>query len=209
MSKNYCTLYIARHGQTEWNAKGILMGQKDSPLTDLGIQQAQDLARELSKINFDAIYSSDLLRAKRTADIVKLERDLAIQTTKVLRERFYGSYDGRPNQDYVEARDRLVTKLKIFTEAEKKALKVDPSAESVDELLARFITFLREVSVANLNKKVLIVTHGGAMRNFLIHSAWAKDEELPPYSLSNCAYLIVESDGVDFFIKKTVGVNKK
>jgi broad specificity phosphatase PhoE len=103
----------------------------------------------------------------------------------------------------------LVTKLKIFTEAEKKALKVDPSAESVDELLARFITFLREVSVANLNKKVLIVTHGGAMRNFLIHSAWAKDEELPPYSLSNCAYLIVESDGVDFFIKKAVGVNKK
>lgn len=78
MSNNYCTLYIARHGQTEWNAKGILMGQKDSPLTDLGVQQACDLAKELANVHFDAIFSSDLLRAQRTAQIVKLERDLAI-----------------------------------------------------------------------------------------------------------------------------------
>ncbi len=209
MSKNYCTLYIARHGETEFNVQKILQGHCDSPLTLKGLGQAENLAEGLKSVNFDMIYSSDLLRAKRTAEIVKLERDLAIITTKVLRERFYGDYDGRPNQDYVAARDKLVAELKIFTEADKRSLKVDPKAESVDELMLRFITFLREIAVANLNKKILIVTHGGVMRNFLIHLAWAKDEELPPYSLNNCCYIVLESDGVDFFVKKAVGINKK
>ena len=209
MSKNYCTLYIARHGETEFNVKKILQGHCDSPLTANGLEQAKNLAEDLKSVDFDVIYSSDLLRAQRTAEIVRLERDLAITTTKVLRERYYGVYDGKPNQEYIEARDRLVAELKVFTEDGKKDLKVDVNAESVNELLARFINFLREISVANLNKKVLVMTHGGAMRNFLIHLAWAKDEELPPYSLGNCAYLVVESDGIDFFIKKTAGINKK
>ena len=153
MSKNYCTLYIARHGETEFNVKKILQGHCDSPLTANGLEQAKNLAEDLKSVDFDVIYSSDLLRAQRTAEIVRLERDLAITTTKVLRERYYGAYDGKPNQEYVAARDRLVAELKVFTEAGKKDLKVDVNAESVNELLARFINFLREISVANLNKR--------------------------------------------------------
>lgn len=208
-NKNYCTLYIARHGQTEWNEKGILMGHKDSPLTDLGIQQAHGLARALADVHFDAIFSSDLLRAQRTAEIVKLERDLAIQTTHMLRERSCGDYEGLPHNAYGDAKAKLIKDLNLLTNAEKKALKLAPNTESVDEHIARLITFIREVAVAYAGKTLLLMTHGGGMRNLLTHFGWANDEELPPGSLDNCAYFILESDGVDFFIKKTVGINKQ
>ena len=50
IDKNYCTLYLVRHGETEWNVKGIVMGQKDSPLTGQGVFQAQATAQELKDI---------------------------------------------------------------------------------------------------------------------------------------------------------------
>lgn len=127
----------------------------------------------------------------------------------MLRERSCGDYEGLPHSAYGEAKDKLIKDLNLLTEAEKKALKVAPNTESVDEHVARFINFIREVAVAYAGKKILLMTHGGGMRNFLTHLAWAPDSELPPGSLDNCAYFILESDGIDFFIKKTVGVNKK
>ena len=76
--KNLCTLYLVRHGETEWNKTGIVMGQLDSPLTEAGLGQAKTTAQELKGVNFDAIFSSDLHRAHKTAEIIKLERELVI-----------------------------------------------------------------------------------------------------------------------------------
>src|SRR3989344_5835107 len=90
------TFYIVRHGQTEWNTKGLLQGHGDSPLTYLGVKQAEQIRDELKSIHFDAIFSSDLLRAKRTAEIVALERKIAVKTTQALRERDFGHFEGKP-----------------------------------------------------------------------------------------------------------------
>ncbi|MCB0177120.1 MAG: histidine phosphatase family protein, partial [Anaerolineae bacterium] len=62
------TLYLIRHGETPWNVVGRYQGQLDPPLTENGARQAQATAEALSAIKFDAIYSSDLARAKLTAD---------------------------------------------------------------------------------------------------------------------------------------------
>ena len=87
MGKNLTsTIYLVRHGETEWNTEGRLQGQKDSFLTAKGEKQAAQTAEKLKGVKFDAIFSSDLLRAKRTAEIIKLERQLEINTTKALRE---------------------------------------------------------------------------------------------------------------------------
>ena len=56
--KNYCTLYLARHGETEWNVARTVIGQKDSPLTEKGILQAEETAETLRNVKFDAIFSS-------------------------------------------------------------------------------------------------------------------------------------------------------
>lgn len=92
-------MYIVRHGETEWNVRKLLQGQKDSNLTEKGKEEAERLAKKFKDTPFDAIFSSDLLRAKRTAEILAVEHNLAIQTNKLLRERHFGRLEGTKISD--------------------------------------------------------------------------------------------------------------
>lgn len=203
---NYCTLYIVRHGETEWNKSGVVMGQKDSPLTAEGVEQAQATAEQLKDIHFDSIFSSDSLRAHRTAEIIKLERQLAIETSKLLRERSYGHFEGKSVAGYREAVKHLLEKAKRLPEKEQWKFKFGEDIESDEEVVSRFITQIREIAVSYPNKTVLIITHGGCIRTFLMHTGYFKYGELPAGSFQNAGYVKVLSDGVDFFIKEVKGI---
>ncbi|MBI2064645.1 MAG: histidine phosphatase family protein, partial [Candidatus Yanofskybacteria bacterium] len=111
-------------GETEWNKIGIVMGQSDSPLTEAGLEQVKTTAQELKDIHFDAIFSSDLHRAQRTAEIIKLERQLAVQASKALRERTYGSWEGKIGEDYRKNFQHLFDKVKQLSEKEAKSFKI-------------------------------------------------------------------------------------
>ncbi len=93
--KKSCRLYLVRHGQTEWNIEGRMQGQKDSSLTAVGISQAEAMGLRLKSVNFAAAFSSDLLRAYRTAQIIAKERRLAVIARRELRERSFGKLDGK------------------------------------------------------------------------------------------------------------------
>lgn len=207
-NKYLCTLYLVRHGETEWNKNGIVMGQSDSPLTEVGLEQAQITAQELKDIHFDAIFSSDLHRAKRTAEIIKLERQIAIRTSKALRERTYGHYEGTSGEEYRKKFQHLFDKVKQLTEKGQKEFKFDHDIESDEEVISRFITQLREIAIAYPSKTVLIVSHGGCIRTFLMHTGYVKYGELPVGSFSNAGYAKVLSDGVNFFVKEVRGVKQ-
>lgn len=206
--KNYCNLYIVRHGETEWNVKGLLQGHKDIPLNETGRKQAQELRKLLDKIKFTKSFSSDLLRAKETAEIIVLGKKIAIETTKILRERKFGKYEGRywrVDKEY----KRLIDDFQKLSQEEKYKSKPYKETESDEELMSKLIPFLREISVAYPDKNVLITTHGGTMRAFLTHLGWATYENLPPGSISNTAYVKVLCDGVDFIVKETFGFAKR
>lgn len=203
--KNLCRLYIVRHGETEWNVIHRMQGQKDSKLTAKGEGQAKNLGNKLRNIKFDAVFSSDLLRAKRTAEIIKLERDLDIATSKVLRERTFGEFEGMSGVEYQRQTEKLFKKYQQLSEDKKLKFKFGIGYESDEEILSRFITILREIGVGFLNKNVLVVTHGGMIRTFLYHLGYAKMSELGPGSFENSGYIVVESDGVDFFLKQVIG----
>ena len=202
---NFATLYIVRHGETEWNVKDRIQGHKDSPLTSQGIRQAYDVAEKLKHIQFDAIFSSDLLRVKRTVEIIRLDRKLAISTKKVLRERTYGHFDGKTVKEYKKETQHLLEKFEKLSGQEQRKFKFAKGYENDEEVIARFITFLREVAVSYPNRTVLIATHGGVIRTFLAHMGFAKSDELLPGSFKNAGYVKVLSDGVDFFIKEVEG----
>lgn len=193
MKNNICTIYIARHGQTQWNAKGKIQGQTDSPLTKEGLNQAKNLAQELSHIKFDAVYSSDLLRAKRTAKIVALEHQLIVKTKEALRERNFGPLEGQDKEA-----------LMLLEQLRKQKIPYETNKiESDEKMVERVILFLRELAVAYPAKTVLVVSHGGIIRALLTHFGFASHKEMNKYSVGNTAYIKIESDGVNFFIKET------
>ncbi len=201
--KNYCTLYLVRHGETEWNKNRTVLGQMDSALTPHGIAQVRATAEELKDVRFDAIFSSDSARAQRTAEIMRLDRDLAIQTSELLRERKYGRFEGSPSTEFYEAtRDLLVEKEKL-TEQEQWKFRFGEDMESDEDLVSRFIVQLREIAVSYPDKTVLISTHGGCIRMFLVRAGYAEYGKLRYFQ--NAGYAKVISDGVDFMIETAKG----
>ena len=78
-----------RHGQTDWNVKHRSQGWNDIPLNETGVEQAKNTASKLAGIDIETIYSSDLKRAKKTADIISAKLDLPVHYTKRLREMNY------------------------------------------------------------------------------------------------------------------------
>lgn len=205
-NKNYCTFYIVRHGETVWNVEGKIQGHisADSPLTDEGVKQVKAVAQILSKIKFDVVYSSDLLRAKRTAEIIAMEYKLTIKTTKLLRERKYGKFEGKST----ELLSQFNKLFDMLSEEERFRHKIDKDAESDENLMARFITFLRETAITHPFKKVLVTTHGGLMRVFLQHIGFWPEKYFSTSRIVNAAYIKLLSDGVEFYVTETKGVKK-
>ena len=202
MNNNLTTFYLVRHGQTDWNKNKILQGQTDMPLNQKGEEQAKTLAEFLKNVNFDLAFSSDLLRAKRTAEIVVLEKKLHIETTKALRERDFGHLEGGP----VEALLAHIALLKNLSAQARKNHRLTEDVESDEEVIIRLITFLRETAVTHPGKTILVASHGGILRMLLIHTGYFTYEDLDKITLVNGAYVTFQSDGVDFFINTVTGV---
>ncbi|OGK48771.1 hypothetical protein A3A93_03025 [Candidatus Roizmanbacteria bacterium RIFCSPLOWO2_01_FULL_38_12] len=202
MMTKLTTIYLVRHGETDWNVQNLLQGQTDIHLNKKGIKQSQEFAKKVKKVKFDAVFSSDLVRARRTAEIITLDRKLAIETRKVLRERFFGKYEGMPRREFY----KLFTNWEKLSEKEKFRFKLSEDIESEEEAAIRLITFLREVAVGYAGMTILIVAHGGLMKALLIHLGYATAEK--PVRMKNNGFILLESDGVDFFIKEVNGGEK-
>lgn len=206
---NYCTIYLVRHTETTANVKGIFQGHTDYPLTKKGIGQAKITAKKLKKINFSAIYSSDLLRAKRTAEIIKLERNLIVKSTHALRERSFGKFEGRKYEEIDRELGHLFKVYNKLPYEQKLKFRFGDNMETDDEIIYRFILFLREAAIAHTGKNILVVSHGGIIRHFLIHIGFSTNEKMSFGAIKNGAYVKILSDGVDFFVKETWNVEVK
>ena len=201
MANSKCTFYIVRHGETEWNISGLLQGHRDSALTEQGIEQAKERAKDLKKISFAAAFSSDLSRAQRTAEIIAKEHNLTVKATQALRERSFGVHEGKKITQFQEDVKEL---LKAYDNAprEKKTSFRIPTTENDDEIISRFLLFLRETALAYPGKNVLVVSHGGIMRAILIHLGYCNYNSI--FSGYTGSFLL-ESDRFDFEIIKTEG----
>ena len=197
---NSCILYLVRHGQTQWNVEQRIQGQTDTLLNPIGEQQAHEQRENLKGIHFSKVYSSDLIRAHRTAEILNLEQKLAIQTTQALRERNFGSYQGKTME---EGRKKLWGLLAHYSN--HPHIK-ESGVETNELVIGRSLTFLREVSVAHPGENILVVTHGGVIRLMLLHLGYTKEGKFPSGAIQNLAYVKLECDGVDFAVKETSGI---
>jgi 2,3-bisphosphoglycerate-dependent phosphoglycerate mutase len=206
MKNHYCQIYLVRHGETDWNAKGLLQGQSDIPLNKEGEKQAIEVAKKhFKKIKFAAIFSSDLVRAKKTAELIALEKKMAVETSVLLRERDFGPFEGKHWQEVEKELRMSIEEFRMLSDEVAKKLGI----ESDEKMMERFLRFLREVAVAYRGKNVLIVTHASVMRVFLTKLGYLSKEESRQVFIKNLAFIKVLSDGVDFFVKEVFGVEKK
>ena len=138
------TLLLVRHGETDWNADGRLQGHTDRPLSDFGRRQARQLADELAGEDLEAIYASDLARARETAEIVGEQLGLPVVLEPDLREKDWGTWEG-------------------LTAVERD--RVEFVGESTEAHRERILHALRRISERHpVGGSVLVVTHGGSMR---------------------------------------------
>lgn len=153
-------IYLARHGQNEDNLNGLINGHRDLPLTDVGLAQARELGElaNLQGLNFDAVYTSPLVRASITAEIVAsvTASPLPVVLPELI-ERDFGILTGRPFGDIRKYATELLETDHIlyFLEAE--------GAETFPDVLKRAYSVLKmmaEAREAN-GEKVLIVCHDG------------------------------------------------
>jgi broad specificity phosphatase PhoE len=150
-------VYLARHGESDWNASNRFQGHSDRPLTELGRNQAHELADLVAGQNVEAIYSSPLMRALETARIVADRTGLAVITRDDLREVDTGSWSGL-SRAQVQAR---------FPEGFERWISGGAGwedGESYDEMAARVLAALQEIAAAHPHGRVLVVSHGGPIR---------------------------------------------
>jgi 2,3-bisphosphoglycerate-dependent phosphoglycerate mutase len=156
---------IVRHGQTEWNIKGIRQGNLDSRLTEKGMAQAKALAQRLTREHFTALYSSDLGRAVQTAEEVASVTGHEIITDPRLRERHLGIFQGLSGE---EIKQKHPEEYKLH-----RSLGPDyviPGGESVKQQVARNIAYLNEIGSKHLGETIVVVTHGGVISGLFRHT---------------------------------------
>jgi broad specificity phosphatase PhoE len=204
-SSDICTLYIVRHGETIWNTEHKMQGHHDSPLTENGRAQAQALATVLKDIHIDHVFSSDLGRAATTAEILALDKKLAVTTTKLIRERRFGDYEGKTSIKFVKDLKQLLDQKNTLTVKQQADFDLGHGIETDGQLMGRCFTYLREIAEAYSGQTVLLVSHSGVMITLLMHLGLI-ETFYGVKKINNAAYIKLTSDGADFFVEELHGI---
>ncbi|WP_221567386.1 histidine phosphatase family protein [Alkalihalobacillus sp. TS-13] len=150
------TIAFIRHGVTNWNLEARAQGQSDIPLNEEGIMQAKALGRRFEGGEWDTIYSSDLSRAKTTAEAVGEVLNLPVQTDERLRELHWGEMEGTNEEERIERWGENWKDLDLKFEKE-------------ESIVARIRSFMDEVLLKHPNERIIVVSHGALLNHLLKH----------------------------------------
>ena len=183
-------LFLARHGETEWNRAGRWQGKTDIPLSDAGRAQARALAAALVGRGIAEVHASDLQRAAETAAIVaELLGIAAFNVDARLRERGFGCFEGFTREECAAQHPEAWARYLFDRRA------TPPGGEPQPEVAARVVAALTELARAPrpTDHATLVVSHGGTIRTFIHEVTGA-----PPPPLENGALFIARYAGERF-----------
>jgi broad specificity phosphatase PhoE len=164
---NPTRVLLVRHGQSTWNAAGRWQGQEDPPLTDMGERQAKEAAQRLAALQgsepIDAVWASDLQRAATTARAFADAFGVDVRTDTRFRERHAGPWQGCTRAEIEE-------RWPGFLGSSRRPDGYEPDAD----LVARTIDALDDLSATHPGERVVVVTHGGVLRQLEV---WLGDHE--------------------------------
>jgi broad specificity phosphatase PhoE len=164
-------ILIARHGESDWNRTKRWQGHADRPLTERGRGQARALAARLGHIELDAVYSSDLQRARDTAAVVAESQELELRIEPDLREVDVGSWSGLTR---AEAEERFPEGFARW----RTGFPGWEDGETYEDMTKRVLAAVDRIAAAHADARTLVVSHGGPIR--AIHAA-ALDLDIHAY----------------------------
>lgn len=184
--RNSTTLYLIRHGETEWNRVGRWQGHSDVPLSERGREQARALAERLARepVRIAAIYASDLQRALETARIIAAPLRLPVTPVRALREIDIGPWSGLTRAEIVERFPGAFVEYDL-----------PPEGESHAAFTRRVFQAIERLSAGHRGQCVAIVTHGGAVRAALRAIQQLNGDEQPVPHIGNASITEVRHDG--------------
>lgn len=148
-------LILIRHGETDWNVEGRYQGQSDVPLSERGRFQAAEMRPHVQVLKPAAIYSSDLIRARETAEILASPLQLTVRIDPRLREIHLGEWEGLLF-DEIQARYSGLLKLRREDPAKVSA----PGGETVAQVRDRVLAATGEIAERHRDQTVVLVAHG-------------------------------------------------
>ena len=142
---------LVRHGQTDWNRHGKLQGQTDIPLNEIGKQQAKECKDYLKNSHWDALITTSLMRARKTAEIINEAMNLEIVEMDHFIERYFGEGEGMLREE----REKQYPDF-LF-----------PEMETYEKVVERVRDGLKEIHAQFPDQKVLVVAHGAVISTIL------------------------------------------
>ena len=171
-------LLLIRHGETDWNRRQTFQGQIDVPLNARGLAQARRLGERLASEALDLLVSSDLMRARQTAEPLASRQGLAPQLAPALREQAFGILEGLSFDDI---RQRHPEEFSLWARHEPD-YALPGGAESRRDFHARVLAALRELAAAHRGRRLAVVTHGG-----VLDMVWREALNKPLHGARECA----------------------
>lgn len=147
-----------RHGETSWNSNGRVQGHTDIALNERGLWQAAQMAQALQERNIDAIYSSDLMRTRQTAQALADAKGLGITFLPQWRERCFGEFEGKTFAQVQEQSPQEALHWR-----ERSPDFAPAGGESLNQFQRRVLAALSALAAANTGKDIAIITHGGVL----------------------------------------------
>lgn len=175
-------LIVVRHGETLWNSEGRYQGHLDSPLTAKGLAQSQSLARRLAGVPFSALYSSDLGRARQTAEIIGEATGHSTQLESRLREQHLGVFQGLTK---LELRARLPLEFDDYRRGDPD--HVVPQGESARQRHQIITGCLDELAKHHADETIVIIAHGGTLSALFRHAVGVPLEVPRRFRVANTA----------------------
>ncbi|MFC1653681.1 histidine phosphatase family protein [Patescibacteria group bacterium] len=155
------TLYVVRHGETDWNQALKLQGWTDEPLNDVGFSQAQKISNFFVAKDIASIYTSDLSRTKQTAEVISEKLEMKITVSNLLRGRNFGEFSGWTWDDIQDKHPRIYEQIMI----EQDELWSEHGIESIQSIKGRIQTFFN--GIKDETGSIILVAHGATKRHIL------------------------------------------
>lgn len=189
-------LLLVRHGRSEANAQRRVQGWLDSPLDEVGCTQARAVARRLQQEQPQVVYTSPLLRARKTAEIIAHRLEIPLVVDERLRERGVGVLTGLTGEE-------IALQFPDLQEAWRDSRKMlsPPEGESPALFFARVRAAFRSIVDDHPHDNVVVVSHGGVLIGYLAQLLDMPVGYWPPFSFGNGSLSIVDFEEDDFRIR--------